>query len=182
MALTTLANVKQYLQIEPDDTSADDLLERMIDAASVTIERYCGRTFLQANYTEVRHGTGQRRMSVRNIPMTAVSSVTVNGRSIPARPGATGQGFTFDQYCVNLTGYDFTDGYDNVAISYTAGFAAVPADVDLACCELVSLRYKTIDRLGVTSKSLAGESISFNMGDFSEPVKRALDQYRVWGA
>lgn len=182
MALTTLANVKQYLQIDPSDTDADDLLERMIDAASATIEKYCQRHFLQANYTESKDGTGQRRITVRNIPMTAVASVTVNGIAIPARPSATGQGYTFDQYGVKLTGYEFTDGYDNVVISYTAGFAAVPDDVDMACCELVSLRYKTLDRLGVTSKSLAGESISFNMGDFTEPVKRALEQYRVWGA
>lgn len=182
MALTTLANVKQYLGIEPGDTSADALLERMINAASATIERYCGRTFLQATYTDVMHGTGQRRMSLRNIPVTAVTSVTVGGRAIQPRQSETGQGFTFDKYCVSLTGHSFADGYDNVVISYTAGFAEVPADVDMACCELVSLRYKTLDRLGVTSKSLAGESISFNMGDFTEPVRRALDQYRVWGA
>lgn len=182
MALTTLANVKQYLQMEPSDTSADALLQRMIDAASATIERYCGRTFLQSNYIDVLHGTGHRRVALRNIPVTAVASVTVNDKPIPARQGAMGQGFTFDKHCVSLTGYSFTDGYDNVEISYTAGFAEVPDDVDMACCELVSLRYKTLDRLGVTSKSLAGESISFNMGDFSEPVKRALEQYRVWGA
>lgn len=180
MALTTLAKVKQYGQIESFEH--DLLLQRMIDAASATIEKYCGRTFLQANYTESKDGSGQRRMTVRNIPVTAVASVTVNDKPIPARQSATGQGFTFDEYGVKLTGYDFADGYDNVVISYTAGFAEVPADVDMACCELVSLRYKTLDRLGVSSKSLAGESISFNMGDFSDPVRRALDQYRVWGA
>ena len=180
MALTTLAKVKQYGQIESFEH--DLLLTRMIDAASATIERYCGRTFLQASYIETRDGTGQRRMTLRNVPVTNVVSVTVNGRDIPERPSATGQGFTFDQYGVKLTGYDFTDGYDNVAISYTAGYAEVPDDVDMACCELVALRYKTLDRLGVSSKSLAGESISFSQGDFSEPVKRALEQYRVWGA
>lgn len=182
MALTTLENVKEYLQIDAEDTDADALLQRMIDAASVTIEKYCQRKFLQANYTEVKDGTGQPRMTVRNIPMTAVASVTVNDKPIPVRPSATGNGFVFDEYGVKLTGYTFTDGYQNVVIQYTAGFAAVPDDVDMACCELVGLRYKTIDRLGVSSKSLAGESISFNMGDFSDPVRRTLEQYRVWGA
>lgn len=182
MALTTLANVKEYLQINPLDTYADNLLKRMIDAASVTIERFCGRTFLQATYNEVIDGTGQRKMPLRNVPVSAVASVTINGQPVPARPAVTGNGFTFDKYGVRLTGYAFTIGLDNVAITYTAGFAAVPDDVDMACCELVSLRYKTIDRLGVTSKSLAGESISFNTGDFSDPVRRTLEQYRVWGA
>lgn len=182
MALTTLANVKQYLQIDPLDTDADALLQRMIDAASATIERFCGRTFLQATYTEVRDGSGQNRMTVRHIPLTAVASVTVNDKPVSARPSASGNGFVFDEYGVKLTGYTFTDGYQNVVIQYTAGFATVPDDVEMACCELVSLKYKTIDRLGVTSKSLAGESISFNQGDFSDPVRRTLEQYRVWGA
>lgn len=182
MALTTLANVKQYLQIDPLDTDADALLQRMIDAASVTIERFCDRTFVQANYTEVRDGTGRTRLTVRNIPLTAVTSLTVNDRPVPARPSTSGNGFVFDEYGVKLTGYTFTDGYQNVVIQYTAGFAAVPDDVEMACCELVSLRYKTIDRLGVTSKSLAGESISFNTGDFSDSVRRTLEQYSVWGA
>lgn len=180
MALTTLAKVKQYGQI--DSFEDDLLLVRMIDAASATIERYCGRTFASQSYTDVSHGTGQRKMTLRNVPVTAVTGVVVNGRTIPARPAVTGQGYTFNSFGVSLTGFTFDVGTDNVEVTYTAGYATVPEDVDMACCELVALRYKTLDRLGVLSKTLAGESISFNTGDFSDPVKRALDQYRVWGA
>lgn len=179
MALTTLAKVKQFGKIESFED--DLLLTRMIDAASATIELFCGRTFVSQSYTETKDGTGQRKMTLRNVPVTAVASVTVNGQPISARPEVQGNGYTFDAYGVRLTGYAFTVGLDNVRVVYTAGFAAVPPDVDMACCELVTLRYKTLDRLGVSSKSLAGESISFNQGDFSDPVRRALDQYRVWG-
>jgi len=177
--LTTLAKVKQYGQIE--SVEYDLLLIRMIEAATATIETYCGRKFETQTYTETMDGTGQRKMSLRNVPVTAVASVTIDGKSIPARPSATGNGFTFTQYDIRLTGYAFNLGFDNVQVEYTAGFADVPPDVDMAVCEMVSLRHKSLDRLGVTSKTLAGESISFGTSDFSDPVRRALDQYRVWG-
>lgn len=179
MALTTLAAVKQYLQIEQSDTSADLLLQRMIDAASATIENYCSRTFLSASYTEVFDGNGNRKMALSNFPVINVSSVVVNGQSIPLRSTPTGVGYTFNDITVKLVGYRFDDGMDNVAITYTAGLAIVPADVDIACCEMVAIRFKTLDRIGVTSKSLAGESISFTTSDFSDPVKRVLDQYKA---
>ena len=56
MALTTLARVKEYGQIDAADTSADNLLTWMIDAASSSIEQYCSRKFASATYTEVRDG------------------------------------------------------------------------------------------------------------------------------
>ena len=152
---------------------------RMIDAASVTIESYCSRVFLSASYTETRDGTGNRKLCLDNFPVTSVTAVTVNGQSIPPRPSAIGYGFTFDDLVVKLTGYRFEQGLDNVVIQYVAGLPAVPDDIDMACCEAVTLRYKSLDRLGVSSKSLAGESISFSTSDFSESVRRVLDQYRM---
>jgi hypothetical protein len=181
MALTTLARVKEYLSIATDDTADDLLLTRLIGSASSAIEVYCSRVFASATYNEVRDGTGTRKMVLRNFPVTAVSSVTINGRSIPQRPSPLSSGYTFDDLRVALTGHVFDEGVDNVQISYTAGLAAVPADVEQACIEAVSLRYKAKDRLGVTSKSLAGESISFSNDDFPDYVTRVLDQYRVVG-
>ncbi|MEN9885529.1 MAG: hypothetical protein RL758_107 [Pseudomonadota bacterium] len=177
MALTTLAKLKQYGHVESFED--DTLLLRMIEAASANIETYCSRTFLSANYTEVRDGNGNRRMSVSNFPMTAVSSVTINDQPIPLRTTALGNGYTFDDITVKLSGYRFDEGMNNVVIAYTAGLVDVPQDVDLACCEMVMLRYKTLDRIGVSSKSLAGESITFTNDDFSDSVRRVLDQYKT---
>jgi len=179
MALTTLAKLKQYAQIVSFED--DTLLLRMIDAASDAIETYCSRTFLSATYNEVRDGTGQRKLTMRHFPITAVSSVTVNGQAISARQAPMGTGFTFDEYSVRLSGSMFDTGLDNVAVTYTAGLAEVPSSIDLACCEMVALRYKARDRLGVSSKSLAGESISFTTDDFPTEVKRVLDQFKMWG-
>lgn len=179
--LTTLAKVKQYLGIATDDTSDDDLLTRLINAASMAIEVYCSRTFLSAAYTETRDGTGTRKMTMRNFPVTAVASVFVDGQAVPARLSPLSNGYTFDDLKVALTGYVFTSGMGNVTVTYTAGFASVPYDIEQACIEAVSLRYKAKDRLGVNSKSLAGESISFTNDDFPDYVTRVLRQYQMVG-
>lgn len=179
MALTTLAKLKQYGSIA--EFESDTLLLRMIDAASSAIEQYCSRIFETAIYTETRDGTGTRKMALRNFPVFSVASVTVNGQNIPRRASATSSGFTNDDLCVKLTGYWFDNGVDNVVIEYTGGLAAVPPDVELACCEAVMLRFKARDRMGVTSKSLAGESITFTNDDFPDYVTRVLDQYTVRG-
>lgn len=177
--LTSLANVKEYLGIAADDTADDVLLTRLINAASTAIEQYCSRTFASATYTETRDGTGTRKMTLFNFPVTAVASLTIDGKTIPVRPSPTAYGFTFDDYLIKLTGYEFTEGVDNVQVTYTAGLASTPYDIEQACVEAVSLRYKAKDRLGVTSKSLAGESISFTNDDFPDYVTRVLDQYKM---
>ena len=179
MALTTVAKVKQFGQIE---SFADDLLlQRMIDSASEQIEQFCGRTFLSSSYVEVRDGTGQVKMTLRHAPVTAIASLAINGNTIPPRPTVNASGYTFDEFGLRLSGYEFTVGLSNVEVAYTAGFANIPADVDMACCEMVAMRYKRLDRLGVSSKSLAGESISFSQTDFNDAVRRTLNQYRLWG-
>jgi hypothetical protein len=177
MALTTLAKLKQYGNIT--EVESDTLLLRMIDSASASIETYCSRTFLSASHAEVRDGNGNKRMGLRHFPVTAIASVTINGQVIPPRPSPLSNGYTFDDLTVRLTGYTFEEGIDNVEVVYTAGLNAIPNDVDLACCEVVMLRYKSRDRMGVSSKSLAGETISYTNDDFPDYVTRVLDQYRM---
>lgn len=179
MALTTLAKVKQYGQIT--EFESDTLLVRMIDAASTAIEQYCSRTFLSQQYTEVRDGTGQRKLSMRHFPVTDVTSVSINGKTIQRRTSPLGIGYTYDDLSIKLSGYTFDNGMDNVEVVYTAGLPAVPADVEIACAEMVMLRYKARDRIGVSSKSLAGEQITFTADDFPDYVTRVLDQYSVRG-
>jgi hypothetical protein len=177
MPLTTLAKVKQFGQI--DSVEDDLLLTRMIDSATAEIESYCSRSFASAARAEVRDGTGTRRLSMRHFPITAVASLTINGQVIAPRPTPTAYGYTFDDYQIRLTGYVFEEGVDNVEVVYTAGLATISEDLQQACAELVVTRYKARDRIGVSSKSLAGESISFVVQEFPDSVIGVLDRYRM---
>ena len=177
--LTTLANVKAYLS-PPLATTADDaLLSRLVTAASQFIQSWLNRTIASASYTDTRNGTGGTRLFLKNRPITAVASVSVDGVAIaPSSPAPTGDGYLFDDGSIYLVGHCFTRGYQNVVVQYTAGFASTPPEIEQACIALVVLRYKERDRIGQASKNLGGEVVSFQQKDMPADVATVLDQYR----
>lgn len=175
MAFATLAQVKEWLGITG---AADDaLLTRMLDAATASMERYMARTILSASYTETRSGTGGNALTLRNRPISAVSSVTVNGTAWAASDGRS-TGYVFDGETLFAIGNIFARASQNVVVTYTAGYATVPADLEQACIELVGAKYKERDRIGIQSKGLAGESISYIVKEFPDSVMAAMAQYR----
>jgi uncharacterized phiE125 gp8 family phage protein len=177
--LTTLANVKAYLS-PPLVTTADDaLLSRLITAASQFIQSWLNRTIASASYSETRNGSGSARLFLRNRPVTAVASVTVDGVAIAASsPAPTGDGYLFDESSLYLVGHCFMRGTQNVTVQYTAGYAATPPEIEQACIALVALRYKERDRIGQGSKNIGGETVSFQQNDMPADVATILDQYR----
>lgn len=179
--LATLAQVKEYIGNSADATD-DALLTRLIDAASELIERSCSRVFGSASYTESRDGNGGNFIVLNYRPIISISSVTVDGKTIPQSAGPTLAGWVQGSpWKISLRGqYAFTEGVQNVALAYTAGFATIPADLVQSCCLLVGLGYKERDRLGLTSKGVGGESISFSSDDLPDPVSRTVNNYRNW--
>lgn len=174
--LTTLANVKAWANVKTTDDDA--LLTRLISAASEYIQTWLNRSFASQAYNEVRDGNGNCRMVFAESPVTAVSSLVVNGRPIPASAGFGQAGYSFDKTMLKLTGYTFERGIGNVLISYTAGYAATPPEIEQACIDLISLRYKERDRIGHQSKSLAGETVTFFIKDMPDSVQTILNNYR----
>ena len=166
--LTTLAKVKEWLNIT---TSTDDaLLTRLVSAASDYIQTLLNRTIAVTAYSDILDGTGSARLMVANYPVVTVSSVKVDGLPIPASTGVGVPGYVFNGTAISMRGsYRFNEDVQNVEVSYTAGYATVPAGLEQACIELIGLRYKERDRIGISSKGLAGETITFSQKDFSLP-------------
>lgn len=190
--LTTLSDVKAFLALGTAVGATDDpLLSRIITAVSQYIETYCNRVFAQATYTETRNGNGRRSLSFLQFPVTTVTTVTVDGVSIPARPafgsgsfnvvnftgGGAGAGYVFDTQTLYLDGYAFSRGKQNVTLTYQAGFPSIPYDLGQACIDLVSLCYRRRDRIGVTGKGVGPEHISYMVGKIPDDVLMTLDQY-----
>lgn len=177
MSLTTLASVEQYLSMPPGNAD-EALLTALIGAVSTAIETYCSRVFETASYTEMRDGRGERRMPFLQSPATAVSGLVISGETIPAGDAFRTPGYYFSPTMLMLTGYCFCRGLGNVTISYTAGFASIPADLAQAANELVGLRYKEIGHLDKVSEGLPGMSTSYVMKDMRASTKMVLDQYK----
>lgn len=175
--LTSLAAVREYIGMLPTVTGDDALLSNLIARISAMAERYCNRSFLSAARTEVRYGSGSTAMVMLYTPITAVASLSIAGVAIPAAASATTPGYRIDGNALRLVGYKFTRDAV-VEISYTAGYATVPLDVEQAVIETVMLSYRRKDHIDVTSKSLAGETISYIISQFSASSKAALGNYR----
>lgn len=167
MALCTLDEVKQYLGIET--TSSDVLLTSLIDNASEFISNYTNRVFEITDYSEIRDGSGNAKIPVYYSPITELTSVIIAGVTYDAKK--TPNLIYFDN------GNIFPIGIMNVTLNYKAGFASTPLDVKQACIELVSYKYKQKDRIGLNSKTLAGEVISFEHKDIRAEIKNVLAAY-----
>jgi hypothetical protein len=186
--LTTLADVKAWLQTgqNPFPATDDALLGRLITAASGFIQNWLQRQIISGDWIEVRDGDGGQHLVFANFPVTAVWSLSIDGLTIPPAPlingyaGGYGAGYTFSPTELALRGFVFTRRAQNVAVTYTAGYATVPPDIAQACIELVCQRYRERSRIGEAAKALSsGETVRFLPKDMSDSVKTALSPYRA---
>ena len=170
-AIVSLAEVKAFAGVT--SVNADAVLQSLIDVTPVAFASYCNRdSFFKKTHTVFRDGTGSAKMVMVNAPMRDVSSVAIDGMVIPKAGTYGGVGFSWTPggRVIFLNGYRFTSGIKNCVITYEAGYddpgvaGSYPFPVDLifAAKMYVTLRYREKDRLGVASKSLAGESVSYS--------------------
>jgi hypothetical protein len=179
--LTTLDNVKAWLALASGPGASDDLLARLITAASSFVVDYLGRDLLPTDYTEVYDGTGAPWMMLRQAPITAVQSVSFCGRVITtqADPVAGAEGFFFDGRRLSLMGEIFPFRQP-VVVAYTAGFASLPPAIEQAIIELVGETFKRRDHIGQSSKTLGGqETVAFSLADMNASAAAALASYRA---
>lgn len=182
--LTTLGDVKAWLQTgqNPFPDTDDALLSNLVTAASGFIQTWLGRPVAAADWVEVRDGLGGQRMSFSNIPVSAVLSLTIDGLDIPPVPpgGAIAAGYVFSATELVLRGYVFTRRAQNVAVTYTAGYAETPPELAQACIELVCQRYRERTRTGEVSKALAGgETVTYSQKDMSDDIRTVLSRYQA---
>ena len=179
--LTTLDNVKAWLALPSAPGDSDDLLSRLITAASSFVVAYLGRDLVPTDYSEIYDGTGTGWLMLRQAPITAVQSVSFHGRSLatPADPVSGTSGFFFDGRRLSLIGETFPFR-EPVVVAYTAGFATLPPVIEQATIELVGEAFKRRDRIGQTTKTLGGqETVSFSAADMNATVTALLASYRA---
>jgi len=133
--LTTLANARLYLSNPP----SDQVLSSMILRISRWIQSELNRGLLVPKaYTDQYDGTGTAQLVLSRWPLIGLPTVTISGVSVPLAPQAnsvsipgTPYGFRVpawdgippgDPPVIELSGFRFLYGRQNVVISYTAGY------------------------------------------------------------
>lgn len=93
--------------------------------------------------TELRHGNRKSLMMFRHRPVTAITSVTVDGVTIPPSTGQS-SGWLYDDTTLYLRDYVFARGVQNVAITLRAGESTTT----------LSQRAKNAERAAILTASL----------------------------
>jgi hypothetical protein len=178
--LTTLENVKSWLPDMAAVSAYDVILSRLITAASRAVCVYTGRQgFDVESYSELYDGRARSWIMLRQWPAVSVTRVFVSSSFTPPpyqlEPAVAGGG----AQKLMLERGVFPRGVSNVTVTYSAGYAATPPDVEQAVIELVSERFRARERIGLSSKSLGGqETTGFVTKAFSDTVAALLAPYR----
>jgi len=154
--LTTLTDALLWLGLDSDD---DDIVARLVTAISSAMQKHIGYQIASASYNRTLNGVGGRQLMLRERPITAVSSLTIDGITIPASTSPLMPGFVFDDKVIYLRGwYVFCRGAQNISIQFTAGFETVPGDIAQACLDWVKITYDNLDTLPGVSEIDAGDT------------------------
>lgn len=134
--LVSLSDAKSALSITGSDQDAK--IATWIDQASAAISTYCGRVFAVEQVEEViRPSYGCVGLVLARFPVISIASI-IEGEAT----------LTSDDYEANLSSGTvdriWSNRYacwsrDPVVVTYTAGFASIPADVQRAC--IVTLQH-----------------------------------------
>jgi uncharacterized phiE125 gp8 family phage protein len=153
--IVTLAQAKDYLNITT--TASDTKLPSFITSASQTIVNRIG--VVAATAVNEWHDGGSDRIVLRNQgPIASVTTVTetigtvaYTLTQVTLDSAPSGGAFT---YSVDLNrgvlvrraagvAVPFASGVQNVHITFSAGFASVPADITEACLILIKERWQS---------------------------------------
>jgi hypothetical protein len=161
--LTTAARV-QHIRPLGDNT---DVLARLADCLAAASAWFEGATgpILTASYTERLSGGLSTALKLSHKPCTAVASLTVDGTTwhvLTSATADTGQEVFLPSHGMWLEtrGYLWPKGSGNILITYTAGYAAVPEDIQQSVALLTLLLMEESNRLGVGAKTLGAEQIN----------------------
>ncbi len=145
-----------------------------INAISKQIMRHVSSNIKQANYVEAWDGAASDELVPTEFPITAVSDMRFS--QIGEFDGAqniyalSGNPVCFDKYSIKLRGFRTPAGRNAVRVSYTAGYAEIPEDIQLAVCLQFQWLYA---KLGKTGDGMAGiSSITKTIGGASEGMTK----------
>ena len=185
--LCSVDDVRYWLNLKQTQTATPDLkIARLITAASQMILDLTLRDSFTApvSYTEKRNGNNTYQIAPYKTPVLSVSSVTASYGAAPLtiQPSVNGStGWVNDSYRIYLIGNYFPWGLQNITLSYSAGFTAVPSDVRQACIELVAQKWTRSTHIDQDSQKMGdNQVILFSKLDIPAEVRTVINHYRLY--
>lgn len=182
MALTTVERVRAYLgTTDEQNASLDAVMATIIASADKWFEEQTGRALASAARTESQVYRGRGCIIIpRYYPVTAVSTVTIDGAAVTAAGSWSGSGWFLVNDQIHLRGTEVEQG-SLVALAYTAGFVTVPEDLAQAATELVALKLQERKHIGSQTQNMSGFSVTWLPAIVPQTVRDVVESYRVPG-
>jgi hypothetical protein len=162
-----------------DDTN----LQNLITYGSLQVLACLNRPHILASVigalSETYDGNDSDRLLPHYFPIISVTAVSVDGVAITQSTLPTLSGFLWDSRRILLRGFSFCRGVQNVQVSYTAGYSAVPLDLKQAAIEAFALVYRQRTHIGEKSSSMGGQvTMAFDLSDVPGRSLAVFNQYR----
>lgn len=182
-ALVSLAEAKTFLKISA--SSEDSVIEDFINRASIWANDYTGRRLKSRSNSDVYDGDGSDILLLRDYPLVSITDLRIDDGSYSGAPPQT----TSDDYTLNLpsgliklkNGVLFVKGFQNVDITYTAGYTTAPETVKEAVLLYVGHLYRrqyADQKFGVQSETVGDRTTTYGSDDIIPKAKSLLNPYR----
>lgn len=177
MALASVADYETFTgrTVAPEEMAR---VQMLLDGASARIVAYVGRDFALASHTERLRVSGGR-IALSSGPVSAVDSVTTEAGAALDWTWTSGR----------MVDVETSYGYCGIVeVTYTAGYAEVPADVIAVVCQMAARAFGTApEQTGLSQESIMSYSYSVGGAAASGSVgmlageMATLNHYRLGG-
>lgn len=183
-SLTSRSKAKVYLQLNQSDVTYNEFIDDLIDGVSAGIEEYTARKFVSRSYTEYYDGDGTRVLLLRQFPIVSITSI----HDDPDRNYNSDTLIDADDYVsdddigkVTLVDIDaFTKGIHAIKVIYTAGYASVPKNIQLAAHVWIAdiFNRAVMGADGEESESIGQHSVTFNADEMPKRARSLLRPFK----
>ena len=182
-ALVTRDQAKEHIGIPLTNNVQNTVVDLFVNAASQMIETYTDRKLVSVQQPdEYHHGRRQNFIQPRQWPVTSIVELRIdNEREFTDATTLIDASDIFIADAGQTILYDghFPNGFSNIRVRYVAGYATIPADLQLACLWLVEWYYRHRERqdIGRTSSSKGDESVGV-LSNMPEMITEIIESYK----
>lgn len=173
--MITKTEVKAYLGITSN--AYDTALDFLVSGCVAFVESQIRRKIDSASATELHNG-GKCKYFIKNTPMTALTSVKYNNgtQHTPSWQTVDLDNVVFEENGV-VHAPGLPDGFRNIEIVYTGGYATTPADLGFVIVQLVAKAFEQRNAQGKAKEAMGGVSVDWK--DALTPEQEAtIKRYR----
>ena len=188
--MANLITLQQFKDAEQISNPKDDYkISRIIDSVSQMVKTYCGNSFVDF-YSTNKVETFSINWDTYVVQLTESpvnSIVSVQKRdSVEASYDTVNTSDFYLEVSTDSVFYVSGSGYQNwplgagaVKVTYTAGYSAVPTDLQIGVIDLINYYFKDEHKTRRTLQGATMENAPSGEGrGFPDHIKRVLDMYK----